>query len=65
MVWGLIREMEHLSYNESLSELELFSLQKGRVQGDLITALQYLRGTYQKKWRGIIAKCMEWQDKGE
>ncbi len=44
----MIRGLEHLPYRDMLRELELYSLEKKRLQENLIVAFQYLKGGYRK-----------------
>ena len=52
----MIRGLEHLSYEDRLRQLELFSLEKRRLQGDLLAAFQYLKGAYRKDGEGLFTR---------
>ena len=45
----MIHIMEHLSYMDKLIELGIFSLDKSRLQGNLVVAFQSLAGGHKKE----------------
>ena len=49
-----IRRLGHLTYEDKLRELRLFSLEKRRLRGDVIVAFQYLKGPTGKLGRNFL-----------
>ncbi|KAK4824929.1 hypothetical protein QYF61_021549 [Mycteria americana] len=53
----MIRGLEPLCCEEGLRELGLFSLEKRRLQGDLIAAFQNLKGAYKKDGDKLFSRA--------
>ena len=53
----MIRGLEHLSCEERLRELGVFSLQKRRLWADLLAAFQYLKGVYKRAGEGLFTRA--------
>ncbi|GAB0207661.1 hypothetical protein GRJ2_003231800 [Grus japonensis] len=60
----VIGGLEHLSYEDRLRELGLFSLEKRRLQGDLIAAFQYLKEAYRKDGEGRFTRALNDRTRG-
>ncbi|KFQ56674.1 hypothetical protein N333_11375, partial [Nestor notabilis] len=52
----MIRGLEHLFYEDRLRKLGLFSLEKRRLHGHLISAFQYLKGAYRDAGEGLFVR---------
>ena len=60
----MIRGLEHLSYEDRLSELGLFSLEKRRFHRDHTSAFQYLQGAYKKSGEGLFTRACSDRTRG-
>ena len=52
----MVQGMEYLSYEYSLRELGLFSLEKRRLRGDVLVAFQYLKKRYRKEGDRLFSR---------
>ena len=56
--------LHSLHYKDRLGELEFFSLEKRRLQGDLTAAFQCLKGACRKTGEGLLRRACGDRTKG-
>ena len=52
----IIGGLQHFFYEKWLRELDLFSLEKRRLWGDIIVAFQYLKGAYKQEGERLFTR---------